>query len=383
VVQRVTGWRLSSLFKDLNRKPSIFSMSQVSVSSTQDSLLPKITDFNQEMLADWSVSVGQKPFRAVQLFQWLYLHRIDSWEKMSNLSRRFQQLLYESFRIQRIQIVDQKSAPDGTIKILQKLDDGYEIESVLLKHDDHYTVCISTQVGCAMACKFCLTGSMGLKRNLSTGEIVEQVLNLSTLLPEGKHIRNIVYMGMGEPFHNYENTLKSLNIFLDDHGFNFSSRRITVSTSGVIPGIKKFSQESDKANLAISLNGVTQEARRELMPISRRYSLDELMQTCREFPREARKRITFEYILMKGITDSSDSARKLVSLLHGTKSKVNLIVYNENPDLDFKSPLEKTVKDFQNYLLNHGIVATLRSSKGQGISAACGQLATLDKNSPI
>ena len=341
--------------------------------------LPKITDFTMDELSDWAVSAGQKKFRAQQLFQWLYLHKADSFESMSNLSKKFRELLVGTFRIERIKIVNRQTAPDGTIKILQQLDDEQEIESVLLAHDDHYTVCISTQVGCAMGCKFCLTAGMGLKRNLTAGEIVEQVLNLWSLLPEGEGIRNIVYMGMGEPFHNYENTIKSLNIFLNDHGFNFSSRRITVSTSGIIPGIERFAKEADKANLAISLNGVTQEARKRLMPVSKRYALEDLIQACRNFPREARKRITFEYILMKDLTDSLQSAKQLIKLLHGTKSKVNLIVYNENPDLEFKSPDQGTVKQFQQYLLDHGLIATLRSSKGQGISAACGQLATSRK----
>ena len=346
------------------------------MSSPSHDQLPKISDFTREELSVWAISVGQKPFRATQLFQWLYMHRVTNWEEMSNLSKSFRNLLPRHFRIDRILIVDRQQASDGTIKILQRLEDGLEIESVLLKHEDHYTICISTQVGCAMGCKFCLTAAMGLKRNLTAGEIVEQVLNLWSLLPEGEAIRNIVYMGMGEPFHNYDNTIKSLNIFLDDHGFNFSSRRITVSTSGVIPGIERFAREADKANLAISLNGVTQEARKQLMPVSRRYPLEDLIRACRNFPREARKRITFEYILMKDLTDSIESAKKLVKLLHGTKSKVNLIVFNETPQLPFQSPDENSIKLFQQYLLNHGLVATLRSSKGQGISAACGQLAT-------
>lgn len=345
-------------------------------------LLPKITNLTQEELADWAVSIGQKPFRATQLFQWIYFHQADSWEKMTNLSKAFRQTLPKHFSLTRPTIIKKQSADDGTIKILQKLDDDLEVESVLLVHDDHYTACISTQVGCAMACKFCLTAEMGLKRNLTAGEIVDQILNLNSLLPEGETIRNIVYMGMGEPFHNYENTIKSLDILLNTHGFNYSSRRITVSTSGIIPGIRKFGKESTKANLAISLNGVTQEARAKLMPVSKRYSLEELMQACREFPREARKRITFEYILMKDLTDSLNSAKALVKLLHGTKSKINLIVYNENPSLEFKSPSQASVKQFQQYLLDHGLIATLRASKGQGISAACGQLATDAKKQP-
>ncbi|MCP4752876.1 MAG: 23S rRNA (adenine(2503)-C(2))-methyltransferase RlmN, partial [Proteobacteria bacterium] len=303
-------------------------------------------------------------------------------EEMSNISKKFRRKMADDFSLGSIPIVDKTSAPDGTVKLLQELHDGHRIESVLLRHDDHNTVCISTQVGCAMACRFCLTARMGLKRNLTPGEIVEQVLNAHSLLPEGENIRNIVYMGMGEPFHNYENTVKSLKIFLNPHGFDYSSRRITVSTSGIVPGIERFAEEEQvKANLAISLNGVTQEARRKLMPVSKRYSLEELIETCRNFPKESRKRITFEYILMKGITDSPESAKRLVSLLHGIKSKVNLIPYNEHPDLEYRSPSWDSIKRFQQYLLDHGLLATLRTSRGQGISAACGQLAVKNQAS--
>lgn len=228
-----------------------------------------------------------------------------------------------------------------------------------------------------MACKFCLTAGMGLERNLTPGEIVDQILNAYRLLSKGELIRNIVYMGMGEPFHNYDNTIKSLEILTSPGGLNFSSRRVTISTSGVVPGIKRFAQEKKvKANLAISLNGVTQEARKELMPISKRYSLEKLIQACREFPTESRKRITFEYILVDGLTDSPQAAREFVKLLHGIKSKVNLIPYNENDQLSYKSPQDSNIKQFRQYLLDHGIVATLRKTRGQGISAACGQLAT-------
>ena len=268
-------------------------------------------------------------------------------------------------------------ATDGTVKMLQELADGHRIESVLLNHGDHFTVCISTQVGCAMGCKFCLTAKMGLKRNLTPGEIVEQVLNAQSLLPAGKILRNIVYMGMGEPFHNYDNTIRSLKIFLNPHGFDFSARRITVSTSGIVPGIERFAKEPEVGvNLAISLNGVTQEAREKLMPVSRRYSLDELIQSCRQFPKESRRRITFEYILMRGVTDSLVSARELVRLLHGIRAKVNLIPYNEHAELQYRAPEPEIIKQFHQYLMDHGILATMRVSRGQGISAACGQLAT-------
>ena len=295
---------------------------------------------------------------------------------MDNLSKDFRKLVAESFSLERIVIEESVIAPDGTVKFLQQLADGHQIETVILRHDDHDTVCISTQVGCAMNCKFCLTATMGLIRNLTAGEIVDQVLNTTEFLSAGKLPRNIVFMGMGEPFHNYDNTIKALAILQNSYGLNYSSRRVTVSTSGLVPEIIRFGKEQEiKANLAISLNGVTQEARKLLMPISKRYSLEELIEACKAFPIENRKRITFEYIMLKDLTDSLTAAKKLVTLLHGTKSKVNLIPFNEHNRLEFKSPSKSKIKEFQQYLLDHGILATLRTSRGQGISAACGQLA--------
>jgi len=336
----------------------------------------RITDLTEEDLKEWLIKRGHKPYRATQLFQWLYLHRASSWEDMSNISKKFVQEISNHFSISSLPIIKKTEADDGTVKYLQQLDDGHGVESVLLKHDDYYTVCISTQVGCAMACRFCLTATMGLVRDLSAGEIVEQVLNAYQLLPAGQNLRNIVYMGMGEPFNNYHNTIKSLKILLNPHGFGFSARRITVSTSGIVPGIERFAREKMvKPNLAISLNGVTQESRKTLMPVSRRYPLKDLIDACQKFPKESRKRITFEYIMLDGITDSISDAKRLIKLLHGIKAKVNLIPYNEHPQLAFKASSSESVKRFQKYLLDHGMVATLRTSKGQGISAACGQLA--------
>ena len=352
-------------------------MNQSAEQNSGDQPSVKLTDRSEEELKRWAIEHGYKPFRAKQLFQWVYWHRVDAWDEMSNLPRAFRQEISQSFSIKPITLVNQKIASDGTVKYLQELHDGYHIESVLMNHGDYHALCVSTQVGCAMACKFCLTAGMGLERNLTPGEIVDQILNAYRLLSKGELIRNIVYMGMGEPFHNYDNTIKSLEILTSPGGLNFSSRRVTISTSGVVPGIKRFAQEKKvKANLAISLNGVTQEARKELMPISKRYSLEKLIQACREFPTESRKRITFEYILVDGLTDSPQAAREFVKLLHGIKSKVNLIPYNENDQLSYKSPQDSNIKQFRQYLLDHGIVATLRKTRGQGISAACGQLAT-------
>lgn len=342
-------------------------------------MLKKFSSLTENELKEWVLTKGHKAFRTKQLFQWVYQRKIKDWRQMNNLAKDFRQLVADNFSLERISIENSVNAPDGTVKFLQKLEDGHHIETVILKHDDHETVCISTQVGCAMNCKFCLTATMGLIRDLTPGEIVDQVLNVTEFSADKRQARNIVFMGMGEPFHNYDNTMKALEILQNTKGLNYSSRRITVSTSGLVPEIIRFGQEEVKANLAISLNGVTQEARKTLMPVSKRYSLEELMEACKSFPGEKRQRITFEYILLKDVTDSLASAKKLVSLLHGTKSKVNLIPFNEHKGLEFTTPEGYKVKEFQQYLLDHGVLATLRVSRGQGISAACGQLAVKEK----
>lgn len=338
---------------------------------------PGITDFTEPELIDWALKNGEKKFRIRQFFQWFYQKKVTSLDAMTDLSKSFRQKLGEHFSFARIPIVTRQTASDGSIKFLQQLEDGYHIESVLIRHGDHNTLCISTQVGCGMGCKFCLTSTMGLKRNLTAGEIVEQVLNGFALLPENEFIRNIVYMGMGEPFHNYENTMKSLEILLNPMGFDFSWRRITISTAGIVEGIQRFAAETKvKANLAISLNGVTQEERQRLMPITKKNNLDSLLSACRDYYRMTQNRITFEYVMLDDLTDSLASAKKLVRLLHGMKSKVNLIPYNESGNKEFRKSSEKRITEFHQYLLDHGIVATLRLSKGSDISAACGQLAT-------
>lgn len=338
--------------------------------------MESIYNFNFARLKERLAEMGEKPFRATQIFEWLYQKRCMSFEEMSNLSKDFRQKLAESFSIALPQLVQSQTAPDGTIKFLSQLADGERIETVILRHHDHNTVCLSTQVGCGMGCKFCLTASMGLKRDLEPGEIIAQVLLAYQQLEEGARIRNLVYMGMGEPFHNYENSIRSLEIFTDKEGLAMSWRRLTISTSGLVPEIIRFGKEERaRANLAISLNGVTEESRRQIMPITKRHSLEDLMAACRAYPVEKWESITFEYVLLKGITDDMKDAKALVKLLDKTKAKVNLIPFNENEQLDFKAPESGRVKEFQQYLINHGLMATVRTSRGQGISAACGQLA--------
>ncbi|HEX7926033.1 MAG TPA: 23S rRNA (adenine(2503)-C(2))-methyltransferase RlmN, partial [bacterium] len=257
------------------------------------------------------------------------------------------------------------------------------IESVLMPNATHYTLCISTPVGCAMGCDFCMTAKMGLDRNLSVGEIVGQVVECAREIEDGKILRNVVFMGMGEPFHNYENLVGAIEILNEDFGFGLSWRRMTVSTSGLVPAIKRFGQEKVRANLAISLNGATDEVRSKLMPVNKRWNIEQLLAACREFPQDTRYRITFEYVMIRDVTDSLVDARRLVKLLHGMKCKVNLIPYNAGPESPYQSPDLKHVRAFQEILLNKGVLATVRISKAQDIAGACGQLITEMRKRPF
>ena len=336
--------------------------------------LPLIQDWTRQELRDWMVSQELPAYRADQAYTWLYQRRASGFEEMANLGKPAKAALAAHFRVGCLEPAEALHSKDGSIKYRFALEDGRSIESVLMEHTDHHTVCVSSQVGCALGCDFCQTAKMGLVRNLGPGEIVMQVLAAWRDLPEGGNLRNLVFMGMGEPFHNYANVMRALEIFTDEHGFNFSQRRITVSTSGLLPQIHKFGQERIKANLAVSLNGVTDAVRSQLMPINRTYNLQRLVAACKAYPLESRKRITFEYILIKGVTDAIDDARQLIRLLHGLKFKVNLIPYNESPGSKYQRPDWESVRAFQQHLLDRGVVATLRISKGQDVQGACGQL---------
>ncbi len=341
--------------------------------------LINIKDLTLPELTEWFVTHEEKPFRARQIFNWLYQKKIEGFGEMTNMAKALRQKLEQHFFISELKRAQQAQSEDGSIKYAFELKDGNRVESVLMPHRDHYTVCVSSQVGCAMGCDFCMTAKMGLIRNLSPAEILDQILEMWKDLPEGEVVRNVVFMGMGEPFHNYDNLIRALGIMLEDVGFNFSSRRVTVSTSGLVPQIIRFGQESVKANLAISLNGVNDQIRTQLMPINKAYDLQKLLASCQAYPLESRKRITFEYILMRGVTDAMEDAKRLIKILHGLKFKINLIPYNEAPGSKYKRPSWDRIHEFQRYLLNHGVTATLRISKGQDIQGACGQLITSSK----
>jgi len=319
-------------------------------------------------------TLGKEKYRLVQVLKWLYPMGASSIDEMTNLSKRFREELSRLGFVSGLRPLRTEQARDGTKKFLFQLDDGNRIESVLIPDKSRLTLCISTQVGCAMGCRFCLTGENGLKRNLSPSEILNQILAARQYLPESASLTNIVLMGMGEPLANYDNTLQAISLMACPDAFKFSSRRITLSTAGLVPEIERLAREKITFQLAVSLNASNDETRSHLMPINRRYPLKDLLAACRRFPLKPRTRITFEYVLIEGINDSLPDAKELVRILRGIRSKVNLIPLNETTAISFKKPSEEKVRRFQEVLMESGLTAIVRASKGAEISAACGQL---------
>ena len=338
-----------------------------------DNILPNLLDFTLEEMEEFISSLGKEKFRARQIMKWLHQSGSLSFDDMTTLSRDFRARLSELARISRPQIIKMLTSTDGTKKALLRLEDGLFIESVLIPGKSHWTMCLSTQAGCAMNCKFCLTASQGFKRNLLPSEIVGQLIALKHETPEGIDIKNIVMMGMGEPLANYENTLKTINILTCDFGLGISNRKITVSTCGLAPQIVQLGKDIC-INLAVSLNAHDDETRSKIMPINKKYSLEVLLDACRQYPMPGRRLLTFEYILIDGFNSSVQDARKLAVLLKDQRCKLNLIVFNEFPGSPFKSPPQKDVEAFQQTLIDNHYTTMLRKSKGSDILAACGQL---------
>ena len=321
-------------------------------------------------LVEFLAGLGKEKFRAVQLMRWVYQRGVSEFAEMTDLSKSFRDELVQRAYVSKFTPDAVEVSSDGTRKFLFRLDDGKSIETVLIPMEGgRNTLCISTQVGCAMQCSFCLTGTFGLERDLNAAEIVNQVCAVREQHP----VDNIVLMGMGEPLHNLDNVVDALQILYAPTGFDYGPRKVTLSTSGLVPEMNELGQRI-KVNLAVSLNATTDEVRNELMPVNRRYPLRELMEACRKFPLAPRQRITFEYILIHGVNDSQADARRLVKLLHGIKAKVNLIPFNEHSGSDYRRPSDADIRVFQTYLLDRQIVAVRRAGKGQDISAACGQL---------
>lgn len=316
-------------------------------------------------------------FRATQLFEWIYRKGTRDFHSMSNVGAELRNQLGTFFSLPELKIKDRQISSDGTRKYLFEIGNGDLVEAVMIKQPTRMTLCVSSQVGCGMNCQFCRTATMGFKRNLTASEIIQQVVGV---LEDAKNFNdsfsNIVFMGMGEPLHNIKNVIKALKILGDQKGFALSSRKITVSTVGLVPAIKKFGAEGGLANLAVSLNATTDEVRSKIMPINDRFPIADLLKTLREFPLKARKRITIEYVMLHGVNDSEDDLARLPKILKGIPSKVNLIPYNENAGLGWKTPPAEYVHYWLRELQKRDIDVTIRWSKGQDIKAACGQLAT-------
>ncbi len=321
-------------------------------------------------------ALGRPRFHGRQIFQWIYKRGVTDFHAMSDLGRDLREQLAREFSIATPQVVRKEESVDGTTKFLLRLADGKQIEAVYIPDTPAQTFCISTQVGCAMKCAFCLTGKMGIDRNLTAGEIAGQVRVLVRELHMLDKRFNIVLMGMGEPLHNYDATMKALRILADEHGLSVSPRRVTLSTVGVLPALERLATEPFMPNLAISLHSTTEDQRDMLVPINRKYGLKELLDACRRFPLRRRERITFEYVLLKGVNDTPEDARRLVKLLNGIQGKVNLLPLNEAAGIPFERPSDDRVNRFARILADHGVRVSVRKSRGRDIRAACGQLIT-------
>jgi 23S rRNA (adenine2503-C2)-methyltransferase len=327
-------------------------------------------------------SMGHPRFHARQLFQWVHKRGITDFAGMTDLGRDLRAALASAFRVATPDVVRKETSADGTTKFLLRLEDGQLIESVFIPDTPANTFCLSTQVGCAMKCGFCLTGKMGIIRNLTAGEIAGQVRVLVRELGMLQARFNIVLMGMGEPLHNYDAVMKALRILADEHGLAVSPRRVTLSTVGVLPALERLATEPLMPNLAISLHATTEEQRDLLVPINRKYGLKELLDACRRFPVKRRDRITFEYVMLKDVNDTDEDAKRLARLLNGIKAKVNLLPLNEAAGIPYERPSDARVNRFAQIVADRGLVVSVRKSRGRDIRAACGQLITESTRQP-
>jgi 23S rRNA (adenine2503-C2)-methyltransferase len=368
--------------------------------------LPELRSLSLEELSVLVERMGEKPFRAKQLFRWLHHRGVASIGEMTDLPRSLRDRLARETHLTTLAINAVQRSSDGTRKYRLRTEDGKYIEAVYmpeepgtdpfdpeaLEDDDEparkrirRTLCVSTQVGCAMGCAFCMTATMGLLRNLTAGEIADQVYRVNADLrgepgvdPQ-RPLTNLVYMGMGEPLHNYVHVKRSLDLLLHPDGANFSHRHVTVSTSGLVPNIQRLGEET-RVKLAVSLNATSDEQRAKLMPVDKKWNIAALIDACRKFPMKYGRRITFEYVLLRAVNDSDDDARRLADLLAGVPAKVNLIPYNENPGLGFGDPGAERVQAFRRILESRGFAAMVRKNRGRDIAAACGQLAIAGQN---
>ncbi len=344
-------------------------------------LKESVYSLQPKQLEEWLKESGEKPFRAAQIFDWLYNKRVKTFAEMSNLSKGLREKLEASFALTTLSTIVQQESKDGTIKFLFQLQDGYSIETVLMRHDYGNSVCVTTQVGCRIGCTFCASTLGGLKRHLLAGEIVEQVVKVQQTLDEmGERVSHIVIMGIGEPFDNYDAMMNFLKVINHEKGLNIGARHITVSTSGIVPKIYQFADEQLQINFAVSLHAPNQEARQKLMPIARAYKLDELMEAVRYYTQKTGRRVSFEYGLMSGENDSVEIAEELSALIKGIKCHVNLIPVNYVPERDYVRTSRSQIFAFEKTLKKNGINVTIRREQGSDIAAACGQLRAQERS---
>lgn len=319
-------------------------------------------------------SLGHKKFHARQIYEWIWKRGVTDFDEMTNLSRELRTALAEQAVVSLPEVIRHDVSEDGTQKFVLRLADGRQIESVFIPDTPKQTFCVSTQVGCAMGCAFCLTGKMGLVRHLTPAEITGQVRLLARATNLLDKSFNIVLMGMGEPLQNYDATMKSLRMLNQKEGFDMHPKRVTLSTVGLVPMMDKLAQEELMPNLAVSLHAATEEQRRAIVPPTKKYSLHDVIKACERFPLSKRRRIMFEYVMLKGVNDSDEDARKLVKVLSGVKAKVNLLPLNAAPGIPFERPSDERVNAFAKILADRGMMVSVRKSRGRDIKAACGQL---------
>ena len=334
--------------------------------------MKNIKDFDLEDLKNELQNIGEKSYRAEQIFKWIFQDKVTNFDEMTNLSLELREKLKQNYSLSNFKILKKQIASDGTIKYMFDVLDGNAIETVLMKYHHGYSICVSSQIGCKMGCKFCASTGIAFARSLTSGEIVEQILAVER--DEGIRISNVVFMGIGEPLDNYENVVNAIRIINNQKGISIGARHISVSTSGLVPKIHQLAEENIQCTLSISLHATTDEQRSKMMPVNNLYNIEELLNACKDYISKTNRRISFEYALAKDNNDNLEDAKRLVKLLKGMNCHVNLIPINKIENENFTKSSNDNIIKFRDYLNNHGIVATIRRELGSDIDAACGQL---------
>ncbi len=334
--------------------------------------MKQIKNYDLEELKEELKQMGEKPFRAEQIAKWLYTEKVKSFDEMTNLSLELREKLKNNYTLSNFNILKKQESKDGTIKYLLDVLDGNAIETVLMRYHHGNSICVSSQIGCKMGCKFCASTGINFIRNLTSAEIVQQIITVEQ--DTGERISNVVFMGIGEPLDNYENVVKAVHIINHPKGLNIGARHISISTSGLVPKIYQLAEENIQCTLSISLHATSNEKRSKMMPVNQRYPIEELLQACRDYIAKTNRRISFEYALAKDNNDNLEDAKDLVKLLKGMLCHVNLIPINKIENGTFTKSSNENIMKFRDYLNEHGIVATIRRELGSDIDAACGQL---------